>query len=306
MKTIFSLLGSLMFAAAAVSVHAAGDKESEAIERALEAARADAGVPFGLDVACRDGDRHRAARVYPGGVGAWDRTVQVRVDEAIREALVGDLLDAGFARFEPRYGGQDKPEKAEAPLRILCRITVRAGGLEKMSVQAAYGEQSAVFMRLATTLLDRLEPLAADGVTAPGLDEALGMLARGELAPEMLSLRLLRLPAGSGDEAPGAIVRLDGLRRSQQPYQPGKTIGSANFSEASPESAARIAAEASSSGFASLPVNVAGTGYTELEIEALGHSKTVIARDFTRAAAGAESARFEQLVEVVLSELGTE
>jgi len=203
MKTLVGLLGFLLFATWPLLADA--DTDPEALERALGAAQSDAGAAFGLDVACRDEGRHRAARVYPAGVGVWDRTVQVTIDAATRQALIGGLLEAGFARFESRYGGQDKPEKAEAPLRILCRITVQAGGLEKMSVQAAYGEQSAAFMQLATALLDRLEPLAAEGVTAGNLEEALGMLARGALAPETLVLRLLRLPPGSQGEASGEI-----------------------------------------------------------------------------------------------------
>lgn len=302
MKTIIALFALLVF----MSAQAGETADAEALERALIAAREDTATPFALDVACREETRHRSARIFSSGAGAWDRTVQVRIDDAVRNALIDDLLEAGFARFEPRYGGQDKPEKAEAPLRILCRIKAQVDGLEKMSVQAAYGEQSAVFMRLASTLLDRLEPLAADGISAGGLDEALAMLARGELAPETLSLRLVRLPPKTSEAAAGAIVRFDGLRHSRQPYDPGQAIGPVQSIRASPETAARIAAAAATAGFSSLPVNVAGTGYTELELEVLGHARTVIAREFTRAAAGDESARFERLVETILSELDAE
>jgi len=304
MKTLVVLLGFLLFATLSPLTHAGADPEREAFERALAAARADAAVPFALEVACRDEGRHRAARVYPGGVGVWDRTVQVTIDAATRQALIGDLIDAGFARFEPRYGGQDKPAKAEAPMRILCRIAAEADGLEKASVQALYGEQSAAFAALARSLLDRLEPLAAAGVRAGSLDEALAMLARGALAPETLSLRLLRLPPESGSEAVGEIVRLDGLRRSRQAYSPGRVVGAPRPGMAAPAAVARIAAAASAEGFASLPVNVAGRGHTELELDVLGHARTVIARDFTRAVAGEESARFERLVEAVLAEIG--
>lgn len=304
MKTTMTLLGLMLFCTVPARAEIAGvATDPESFERALSAARVDTSVPFGLEAACRDEGRHRVALVFPSGVGVWDRTVEVRVDGSIRKALIDDLLDAGFARFESRYGGQDKPEKAEAPLRILCRITVEAGGLAKTSVQALYGEQSAALAALAGSLLDRLEPLAAEGVTAGNLEEALGMLARGALAPETLVLRLLRLPPGSQGEASGEIVRLDGLRGSRQAYSPGRVVDAPQAAPTSPAAAARIAVAAAEAGFTTLPVNVFGTGYTELEIEVLGHARTVIARDFMRAAAGDESARFERLVEAIVSEL---
>ena len=293
--------------AAAEGLAEQGNPDPAVFERALESARQDASVPFGLVVSCRDEARFRAARVYPGGAGAWGNAVQIRVDRSIRDGLIADLLSAGFPRFEPRYGGQDKPAQAEAAMRILCQIRATAGDVEKYSVQAAYGEQSAAFARLAAALLDRLEPLAADGIGADDLGQALAMLARGALAPELLTVRLVRLPPGGGAAEAGVIVRLEGLRSSRQSYRPGRSNAASQSAAASPETVQRIAGAAVAAGFASLPVNLPGTGYTELEVEVLAHAKTVIARDFTRAAPGAtqEAAdRFAELVGVIRSGLG--
>jgi hypothetical protein len=292
--------------AASDAAKSPAEPDAAAFERALQDAREDASLPFGLEVACRDEARHRAARVYPGGAGAWDNSMQIRVDEAVRNGLIDDLLGAGFARFEPRYGGQDKPSKAEAAMRILCQIRATAGELEKYSVQAAYGEQSAAFARLAAALLDRLEPLADGGVKVGSLEQALGMLARGELAPELLVVRLVRLPPRDDGRKSGVIARLDGLDASRQPYRPGQANGPRQPARLSAGAVTRIAEAAAAAGFVALPVNVSGAGYTELELAVLGHRKTVIARESMRAAAGEESARFERLARAILSELGSD
>ncbi|MGB5337363.1 MAG: hypothetical protein WBN07_17220, partial [Woeseiaceae bacterium] len=165
----------------------------EPLTAALTAARADSGVPFHLRVNCTERDSRRSLEVIRGSVAVWGNHWQVRLAAKDRAALIDMLLDADFAHFAPRYGEKPKADKQEAPLKVSCRIHVAVQEAKKTSIQLLDGEPSEQLLGLARQLLDRIEPLAADGVMAADLEDGLAKLADGALAPEVLRLRLLSL-----------------------------------------------------------------------------------------------------------------
>jgi hypothetical protein len=279
------------------------DRLGAAIERESQAVS----PAYSLEVYCAGDHGIRALTVFQGGVGIWDGERQLELPPELRREQLRALLHAGFAEFDALYGGKSKPEKAEAPLRVSCRIALQIGELQQRSAQAVDGEQHAPLLELADALLDLAEPLVPAGLSAENLDHALSLLAEERLAPEVLSLRLLRLPMG-GSGKPGQIIRIKGGEGSRQSYAPGLALGSPLQVSLMPETVARIARAAHESGFATWPINLPGEGITELQISVLGHDRTVTARAYSRAGTDDLSATgraFAGLVDQLMSLVGS-
>jgi len=269
---------------------AAGD----ALDRSILDALDDPGVPFRLEVYCLNGQSRRSLAVFRGAVAVWNGEQQVRLGIQDRRVLLGLLLDSGFADFEARYGEQSKADKQEAPLRVSCRISLTISGNEKTSVQLLEGVQSNDLLGLAGALLDRIEPLAAQGISATSLEDALAKLADGVLAPEVLELRLLRLVENREE---GSILRIRGGDISQQSYTPGKKVGDVESGPIDACSIKLVSASLEDAAVWDLPRNLRYSGTTELDITVLGFRQNVQARSTFRSADADTQARFERLIE---------
>lgn len=267
----------------------------DSLSAALADARADDTIPFDLRVDCTEQDSRRSLAVIGGTVAVWGSERQVRLAAKDRDALIDLLLDADFAHFAPRYGETPRADKQEAPLRVSCRIHVALQGLEKASVQLLDGEQSEQLLGLARRLLDRIEPLAAAGVTAADLEDGLSKLAEGTLAPEVLGLRFLALPEAGGNEA-GTILRIEDGRISRQDYAPGKAVGPVRWQGLAQCQLRDIVSALHDARFWELPVNLYADKLTELEVHVLSQRKTVIARDTFNAAPGSKQTAFAGLI----------
>lgn len=253
-----------------------------ALRGAIEHQLREAEPTFRLNVDCTDDRGIRSLELYPGGAAVWGGKRQFNTSEGKRRELLTMLLDQGFTEFLPLYGAIRKADKAEAPLRVYCRIALRIDGLEKQSAQAADGRQHEPLLRLAASLLDQVQDQASTGSTVANLSEALSGLARGNIAPELLTLRLLYLPEDASTLT-GEIVRIEDGRASRQSYAPGRVLSAPDYSRLDPAALAGIARTILESGFVSWPINVYGSGTTELHIAVLGHDRTVSARSFSRA-----------------------
>lgn len=255
----------------------------DSLAAALEAARADADIPFQLLVDCTDQDRKRSLRVIRGTVAVWGNERQVRLSTDHRNVLIDMLVDADFAGFAPRYGETPKADRQEAPLRVSCRIQVATQGLQKASVQVLDGEQSEQLLGLARRLLDSIEPLAADGVTAANLEDGLAKLAGGTLTPEVLGLRFVTLPE-TGGRGSGVILRIENGEISKQDYAPGKAIGPVRSRELAQCQLRDVVSALRRAQYWELPINVYADAVIELEVHVLSQRKSVIARPtFNRA-----------------------
>jgi hypothetical protein len=261
----------------------------------LEAARGDEPPPFHLIVHRTDENGQRSFELFPSGVAVWNRRAQITLPPAVRASLLEILRKKKFADLAPSYGGKGKPGLEGAALRITCRVALELDGLEKTSVQQADGEQSAELAALADALLDRVEPLAVNGMTADDLEDGLRKLAGGDLAPEVFRLRFLWLP----DDGDGEILLMrDGLE-SRKAYAPGRHIGEETTSKLTSDRLTAVIKALLAADVASLPVNLWSDELVEIEVAVFGYRTTVIGRDFSRLASDEESdagKRFARLV----------
>jgi hypothetical protein len=286
------LVACLGFTAEGRAADAAAE---QALTAAIGQARDDGARPFHLEVHCADEERIRTLTVYRGRVAVWNRDRQFELDDDTRRAVLTHLLDGDFPALEARYGGKPKAGKQEAALRISCRIFMAVDGQQKTSAQVFFGEQSAALLGLANAILDRVEPLAADGVRASSLEDGLRKLRTGALAPETLSLRLAALPAVRSEEA-GYVLRVEAGRLERQVYAPGRHIGEPSVRVMAPcqfEAALDALLQA---GVWRFPVNLARELATDLEVGVLGHRAQVVARPDFRPASPDVQASFETLV----------
>lgn len=253
---------------------------SPGLESALQAALKNPGSPYHLKVNCTDHKGIRSFDLFPGGATAWNGRSQVMLSVSARSAMLKLLSERSFSSFEDSYGGQDRPSKSAAPARITCAILLKMQGLQKSSVQMAGGEQSARLLQLASDLLDHVELNALDEVTPVDLQDALDRLADGQLAPQILRLRFVDLPARSG--LPGSILHLSGGQLSHQEYTPGQKIVDPAPESIGQERYLKLISAMQSAQLASLPSNLWSEDQVELEVQVLAHKRVVLARQFTR------------------------
>ncbi|RPH97077.1 MAG: hypothetical protein EHM68_09630 [Lysobacterales bacterium] len=271
------------------------------LEPALRSALRDSAVPLSLEVECTDERGPRSLTLYPSGVLIWNGRRQARIAAAERTALLQDLLEAGFAGFEERYGGRPVSEGTGAPVMVLCRIAVAAGGVAKSSFQDVNGERSEAFMALAAHLLDRVEALGDAGVTAESLADGLDRLAAGTLAPEALRLHLMRLPA---DEAEmGVILLVAGAAIGRRDYRPGVELGELRSEALSQETLQSLLAALAAARLPELPARLPAPDVYRLQVRVLQHEVSVEARPVgvpAPPAPGSDSERLVRLADALL------
>lgn len=276
MKTLASALFALVLPLLATAAEDSKGEQHSAFHSALVMAAANPSVPLSMEIHCTDDKGIRSMRLYPGGVVIWNREKQARIGTGDRDALLQLLINAGFASFDDHYGGKGAGEKTDAPIIVLCSIDVAAGEAEKSSYQDANGERSEAFMSLAGKLLDRVEPVAAGGVTASSLDDGLARLANGELAAEAFSLRLLHMPADPARM--GMIVTVASGRVSRHEYRPGVAVGEIQTSTLTPAYFGRLLEAIAAAGFSDLPAHLPARDTYQLSIGVLQHQHAVRAR----------------------------
>lgn len=199
------------------------DETSRAFALALHAAMEDPAQDLAMQIECTNEQGIRSLHLYTEGVAIWNQQVQVAIDGKVRERLLEELLKADFPSFETHYGGKANSGRIEAPNIVMCSIQVQTGGLEKASYQDVNGERSVTFMKLAASLLDAVEPLGVQGVRANSMTDALALLKQGRLAPQILVLRVMHLPADATQA--GGMLRIESGKLSRRSYQPGVNVG---------------------------------------------------------------------------------
>lgn len=257
------------------------DRAGAALSEAVASAARKRGHPFHLVVNCTNEAGIRAAEIYRGQVGVWRSESQFALPEVVRAGLLQTLANERFADFAATYGGFDKPDKAEAPIRVACRIQLRIDGVEKTSIQQVDGTQEPTLAQLATDLLDALEPLGPIGTRVEDLPDALAKLADGQLAPEVLTLRYTELPAKREGEA-GQILRIEGGTLTRQRYAPGRGATPIRSRPLAACPVDELLAELLSAAPWELPINVATERQIDLELRVLDRKARVLGRPFAR------------------------
>lgn len=288
-------IASLMLSATATAAAA----EPESFEEALVQALDDPSAPLAMTVNCTDEQGIRSMQSYPGGVVFWSREWQARLGDADRTFILQTLLQAGFADFGAHYGGKTKPEKAEAALRVMCRVAVEVGGQQKSSVQEVYGERSQALLTLAGSLLDRVQMLEKEGIRAESLGDGLAKIGSGTLAPEALILSYSYLPTGDA-QATGMIVELKGGLITRKAYRPGSGRGEPLTSELAGNALEKLLDALGAARIDELPLNLVAEDIHQLEVQVLAHRHATVARPFKAVdSAPQEANRFLQLTEVL-------
>jgi hypothetical protein len=250
-----------------------------------------------LDADCKIPAGYRYATLFTSGVGVWNRERQFKLSREEVLGLLRDLAVSDFPRLRERYG---EGEERDAEVELTCRVRLELNGVAKEVQQLSRGEQSAALKRLAERILGVAEAAGRSGKGAPSLTAGLDGIARGELAPELLSLQVVRQPETAGD-AEGWTLNLSGLRATieRDPAPEGETPLSI---ELQPSEVAELAGRLAAARLEELPANLWAPEYTDLSVVVLNHRRGLQARRFagmTPETHGERQQRFDRLWEVL-------
>lgn len=272
----------------------AGDTKAggQGLERALGqalASRSWSGLR--IDAECHTEAGYRSARLFDSGVGAWNRERQFKLSREEVLALFKEFQAAGFPRMRETYGeGAEK----DAALELICRVRMELDGAVHQSVQLSKGKTSPELLNLAGRVLAAAEEAARSGPGAGSLTEGLEAIARGGLAPEMLSLHIVRQTEAPSPE--GWQLDLEGSRATLQrnPVPEGEAPRTVQLS---PAEIAGLAGRLAAARWEELPGNLWAPEYTDLQIEVLKGRRSIQARQFagmTQATHGEAQQRFDR------------
>jgi hypothetical protein len=172
-------------------------------------------------------------------------------------------------------------------------------GVEKQSYQLSKGRQSAELRELAERILAVGADLGPSGVAASSLEEGLGKIARGELAPEALTLQLQRQAEDPRSAEGGWILRIEDGKAQLSFSSPETGWTPPRRTRLSPGEAAGLARALLEARPEDLPANLYSSWYEDLEIRVLNRGKSLQARRFanvTPETHGEKQERFDRLV----------
>jgi hypothetical protein len=278
------------------------DPAMDPLSRTLDAALARGSwEDLRVDAECQDEDfRLQAVKLFGTGVGIWNDERQFAVP---RERLLGvleALRRAGFGSMRESHGGRDDP--GAMGLELICRVRVLLDGVEKQSYQLSKGRQSAELRELAGQILAVGEDLGPSGVAAASLEEGLDKVARGELAPEALTLQLQRQPEDPRSTEGGWLLRIEDGKAQLSFNLPETGWTNPRRVRLSREDLAGLARDLLEARPEELPGNLYSSWYQDLEIRVLNHKKSLQARRFagvTPETHGEKQERFDRLVAVL-------
>jgi hypothetical protein len=259
-----------------------------------------------IEAECQDDTAQlRTITLFGSGVGIWQRERQFPV---AREPLVGLLLELdriGFGALPESFGGPNDPDDTPPEafgLRLICRVRVVLDGVDKQSYQLSEGRQSAVLKAMAEKILAMGEGPGPSGIAAASLSDGLEKLARGELAPETLTLQLQRQPEDLKSTEGGWILRLEHGAARLTLSSPDTGWSEPRQVALAPEEIDSLAGRLAEAHPEDLPVNLYSAWYQDLEIRVLNRKVTLQARRFaglTPETHGEKQERFDAMIEAI-------
>jgi hypothetical protein len=247
-----------------------------------------------IDTECRTEEGLRSATVFGSGVGIWNRERQLVLPRESVLALLRELAASGFPRMPETYG------EGEGEVELICRIRLDLDGASKQVHQLAEGPQSPALKRLTGRILEAAEKAGRSGPGASSLTDGLEKIARGELAPELLMVYVVRQ-----SEAPGAVagweLGLEGSKASLLRYPLAEDAQPATLHLEAGQ-IADLAADLAAARLEELPVNLWAPEYTDLTVTVLNRKRSFQARQFagmTPTTHGEAQQRFERLWEAL-------
>ena len=301
-RQAFPLLLSAALLASAVTGCAGGPRpapgapaEGAALERALrQALERRTWTDLRLETECATGQGLRSAILFGSGAGVWNRERQASLPRERLLALLRKLADAGFPRMPETYGA------AAGEAKLICSVRLELDGAGKRVQQLASGPRSPALMRLAEDVLEAAEEAGRAGPQAASLTEGLGRIARGELAPELLVLHVLRQSETPGAPA-GWDLGIEGGKATLQrlPAPDGETPRTVRLDAAD---LAALAGRLAAARLEELPGNLWAPEYTDFEVRVLNRRRSLQARQFaglTPETHGEAQQRFDRLWEAL-------
>jgi hypothetical protein len=264
-----------------------------------------------VDVRWPVANRYASMRLYGRGVLICDGKAQLMVAKETVRAVLRDLRDSGFAAMEDHYGsiGEDEGEEGdherephEGP-HLKGSVEVRLGPVSKNVLQFLVGDQSAELASLANKLLSVCRDAATKGITVSSLDDGLGKVASGALAPESLEV-IVNRRADSKEGASGEtyILDLEGRRATDRSRPREKTAPAPKTLVLSAADFTSLVRRLADESVGEIPINVYADQYTEIRVTVLNQSRSILARKFLNATPqthGEKQKSFDRLYEAL-------
>jgi hypothetical protein len=275
----------------------------EAFERALDAAlKRGAWSDLWIDSDCQDKTNlPRSIRLYGNGVGIWNHQRQFAVPRERLLGLLSELDRARFSRMRETFEA-DEGEGEEEEMETSCRVQAGLDGTEKQALQISEEEEESALKALADRVLAVGEELGPSGMAVGSLQEGLEKVARGELAPEALTVQLLRQPENLRSGETGWMLRVEGGEARLSLISPDTGWSQPRRVRLSAAEVADLARSVAAARPEELPVNLYSRWYQSLEIGVLNRTKSIQARQFARMTAethGEKQERFDRFVAVL-------
>jgi hypothetical protein len=279
-------------------------REAEVFSEALERAAKGEWQGLHLLTRCPSSRRLDALEVFGSGVAVWNSARQFRLPVEEIRRILSVLKDAGFGAMPPAYGGEPgslkhSPKVPKAGAEVTCQISLELDGEVKTVVQLRKGDQSREFRDLASAVLELSRSHAQHGVSPTGLEDALARVARGELAPELLSLSIQRKPMG-GQRGEGRHLTLRRQTAETRPMTETAATTEVHRRQLAAEEVRSLAELLRRCDFAGMPANLWSETYTDLDVSVMRWRKSIQARQFAGMGPGdrgAQQKAFDLLLE---------
>ena len=274
----------------------------KAFERALDAAQSRGSWnDLRIDSDCQDSTQlPRSIRLYGTGVGIWNGRRQFAVS---RESLLGLLAELDRARYSRmRESAEEDEGEGEEEMEMTCRVQIALDGTEKQAQVTLEGDRPPALKVLADRILAVGEEPGPSGSAAESLEDGLGKVARGELAPEVLTVQLLRQPENPRSGESGWMLRVEGAEARLSQISPDTGWSQPRRVRLSAAEVADLARTIAAARPWDLPGNLYSPWYQNLEMGVLSRTKSIQARQFARMTPethGEKQQRFDRLVAVL-------
>lgn len=253
-----------------------------------------------LDAQCLENGQFLSTRLLGTGVGIWNQERQFAVPRERLLDLLAALRSSGFgAKGDSHREEEEEEEKEEEEWVAPCHLRVRLDGVEQRSEELSVERQLAEVMDLARQVLATGAELGPSGQTAASLEDGLGKIVRGELAPETLSLQLQRQPDTPDLREGTWLLRVEDSRAEISLFAPETGWTEPRRVSLSREDVAALARRIAIARPTELPVNLHSSWYEDLQIQVLNRKAVFQARGFaslTPETHGVRQRRFEEIV----------
>lgn len=240
--------------------------------------------------------------VFGNGVGILSNERQFQVSQKEQRNLLKLFVQHGFFTMpeKPRPPAVASPVNGPAIMRA---VTLAVGDLSKSVLQTDRVNTLPALEALVAGLFAGCEKAAKEGLTVASLAEGLDLVAKGKLAPEVLSM-VVSQPASAteADALDGFVINIEGGVVTRTPQRTGGLPAVPTRRVLAPEEVREVVTMLRDGGFVGLPGNVFRQRYVDISVRILDRSHHVQARRFAgkdSAAQSTERALIERTITIL-------